>query len=80
MPVPNQITHSAQKACIIGEISKYVAIMLRAQKSYDSLQRPQRIADPQNVEGRLLRRLEFKPFKTFKQFKSLNECSRIGNL
>jgi hypothetical protein len=27
--------------------------MLRAQESYDSLQKPQRIAEPQNVEGNL---------------------------
>jgi hypothetical protein len=43
-----------QKVCIIDEIRNYVASMLRAQKSNGSRHRPQRIADPQNVEGNLL--------------------------
>jgi hypothetical protein len=40
-----------QKLCIIGEMENYVATMLRAQKSYALLQKPQRIAEPRYVEG-----------------------------
>ena len=80
MPSHKRRITATERFCIIGEIQNYVATMLRAQKSYDSPQKPQRIAEPQYVEGSRLLRRQFKPFKTFKQFKSLNECSRIGNL
>ena len=53
MPVHTRMACGDQKVCIIGEIRKYVASMLRARKFNGSPHGPRRIADPQNVEGRL---------------------------
>ena len=68
MPVSKRMDHSDQKICIIDEIRNYVASMLRAQKFNGSPHGPQRIADPQNVEGNLL---IASVQETFKQFESL---------
>jgi hypothetical protein len=51
---PNEAITAARRFCIIREIENYVASMLRAQKINGSPHGPQRIADPQNVEGNLL--------------------------